>query len=163
MKQRVSIYKSKLDWWLAALIYGITIVSFLPAVIGAPEGWPFALLLLTLGFEAWTIHGYRYEIDFSGKMTVVSMFIFRSTYNIADITHICHRRTWLSAPAASLDRIVLSIGRKKVIISPDDKYDFITDLRIVTPKIEVEQEDWIPADWLSEKDYFGESEEQKQE
>lgn len=80
-----------------------------------------------------------YTID-DEKLTlrVKSGFLVDSKYDINKITKIRNTRTWLSSPALSMDRIEISVGRyNKVVISPQNKAQFISHLTSLNPNITI--------------------------
>lgn len=141
----MTIYRSKIDYWLwitimAIVLFCVTIPLFtdrnlnwyilltliIPAIIPT-------LLILSL------LTNTNYTID-ENKQTlkVKSGFLFNSKYDISKITKIKETRTWLSAPALSRDRIEITIGRyNKVVISPENKELFINHLSRLNPNIKV--------------------------
>lgn len=60
---------------------------------------------------------------------------------IADIVSVRKTRTLFSAPALSLDRIVVtSVKGYRLVISPKDRVDFIQALTSVNPDIKVDED-----------------------
>lgn len=89
-----------------------------------------ALMLDMLFHTDYTIRGDKLEIRCG--------ILFRMTLPVSRITEISHKSTMLSAPALSAKRIGIRYGRKNwVYISPQNREDFISDLRSINPEIAI--------------------------
>lgn len=135
----MKIYRSKIDCWLAVMISGITILPALPLVISGEDIWVVVLLAFIAALELAVVTGFRYVIDGS-KLIVKALYVINSgTYDIGNIVEITPTRTILSSPAASLDRIAISLSnsRTPLVISPVDKDAFILALTAINPDIRV--------------------------
>lgn len=135
----MKIYRSKIDCWLAVMISGITILPALPLVISGEDIWVVVLLAFISALELAVVTGFRYVIDGS-KLIVKALYVINSgTYDIGNIVEITPTRTILSSPAASLDRIAISLSnsRTPLVISPVDKEAFISTLTAINPDIRV--------------------------
>lgn len=112
----------------------------LPLLIGsvtASELWFIAIYCpLAIAFEAYIYTSTHYTI--SGDTLTVKSILLCEKININDITKISHTRTWLSAPALSLNRIELRYNRgHTIVISPRNESSFISQLRTINPSIEI--------------------------
>ncbi|WP_289755282.1 PH domain-containing protein [Muribaculum intestinale] len=135
----MKIYRSKIDCWLAVLIPALTILPALPIVISGEDIWVVVLLAFISALELAVVTGFRYVIDGS-KFMVKALYVINSgTYDIGNIVEITPTRTILSSPAASLDRIAISLSnsRTPLVISPVDKEAFISTLTAINPDIRV--------------------------
>ena len=135
----MKIYRSKNDCWLAVLIPALTILPALPIVISGEDIWVVVLLAFISALELAVVTGFRYVIDGS-KLIVKALYVINSgTYDIGNIVEITPTRTILSSPAASLDRIAISLSnsRTPLVISPVDKDAFILALTAINPDIRV--------------------------
>ena len=135
----MKIYRSKIDCWLAVLIPALTILPALPLVISGEDIWVVVLLVFIAALEIAVVTGFRYVIDGS-KLIVKTLYVINSgTYDIGNIVEITPTRTILSSPAASLDRIAISLSnsRTPLVISPVDKEAFISTLTAINPDIRV--------------------------
>jgi membrane-bound ClpP family serine protease len=66
-------------------------------------------------------------------------FLYRKKIDIRDITRVRNSRNPLSAPATSIDRLVIRYGKFGFeLISPKDKSGFIQLLKSINPGIETE-------------------------
>lgn len=138
----MTTYRSKIDHWLWVLIVAIFIASYTPAFFTPDTPW--LPIILTLIFPAFLIINIYtntyYTIDEEKQiLRVKSGFIVDYKYDINKITHIRNTGTWLSGPALSLDRIEITLDkRRKVVISPLYKPQFIKHLTSLNPNITVE-------------------------
>ena len=135
----MKIYRSKIDCWLAVLIPALTILPALPLVISGEDIWVVVLLVFIAALELAVVTGFRYVIDGS-KLIVKALYVINSgTYDIGNIVEITPTRTILSSPAASLDRIAISLSNSRIplVISPVDKEAFISTLTAINPDIRV--------------------------
>lgn len=139
----MTIYRSKIDLRLLLFIIVSLLCSLLIPIITDPHMSTTILLLLILSITAPSliiVNIYTktyYTVDNENlALRVKSGFLVDSKYDINKITKIRNTRTWLSAPALSMDRIEITIGRyNKVVISPKDKVQFISHLTSLNPRI----------------------------
>lgn len=122
MKQ---VYRSKIDIWLLILIlaaWGIPlfIVWYEFSVV------KFSVVLFMLVFTLALLFSIKYTIE--GKTLRVDYSFYSECINIDEITEIVNTHTFLSAPAASLDRIEITYGKNCVVLSPKDKQKFVKQL-----------------------------------
>lgn len=127
----MKIYKSKVDWWLIAVIiiaFGYPIVDGILSkeyVLSAV----FIALLVLFYFLAKSI---QYKID--GE----NLIIWRTKIPIQSIHKVYRTRMPLSSPALSLDRIGIVYNKyDEIFISPKEREEFIRELLKVNPTIEV--------------------------
>ena len=128
-----SVYKSKVDWWLAILILSAAAVSVWACAVAMAAGsaaaaW-FVLPIAGIGagLPLWILLGTRYTID--AAHIHVSSGPFKWRIPIADITCIMQTSNALSSPALSLDRLRIDYGRgASLMISPRDKAQFIREV-----------------------------------
>ncbi len=135
-------YKSKINVTLLIFVtLCLVVLPVLPLLIGsatASEMWFIAIYCpLAIAFEAYLYTSTYYTIG-SDTLTVKSILLCEKI-NINDITKISHTRTWLSAPALSLNRIELRYNRgHAIVISPRNESCFISQLRTINPSIEIQ-------------------------
>ena len=138
------IFKSKVDRWLKALVFGIPIVVLaVPVTMAARNGKPqpiipaLLVVIIIIAFNSWLFRTTDYRIE-NGTLHIRSAFI-HWTVEIREIVSIVPTRNPLSSPALSLDRLQISYrknGRARVIlVSPEDKRGFIDALRAVNGAI----------------------------
>lgn len=126
----MKVYKSKIDWWLILiflLVFGYPIVEgiiekeYVLSIV-------FGLLLLVFFILAKTL---RY------KMNEQYLIIWWKKIDIATIRKVYYTRNPLSSPAFSLDRIAIVYNKyDEILISPEDREAFISDLLKFNPNIE---------------------------
>lgn len=139
------IYRSKTDHWLWIVITIIYIGCFIPVIIDSNQSLKLYLLLIAsniipifLIINIYTNTYYTIDDD-KLSLRVKSGILLNNNYSINKITKIRNTRTWLSSPALSLDRIELTVGKyNKVVISPQNKTQFINHLKELNPDIIVE-------------------------
>lgn len=134
----MTIYKSKIDLWL-----WIPVLLGMMLCIWSALFVEFDWIIFLSGFlpiifcvDLIFCRTY-YSIDAqTRKLRVKCGFITDFTINIDKITSIRDTRSWLSAPAASLDRIEVKYGKcQSVVISPKEKQKFIAELLNLNPGI----------------------------
>lgn len=136
------VFTSKIDFWLAFLILGSSLLLIL-----LPVGeWkyndisirrlvfislltvPTALLLLVLFFNI------KYTL--TDDALLVKNGFFTQSIPLEDITHIHPTNSMSSAPALSLDRIEIEYKGGSIVISPKDKSEFYHVLQQRIPSLE---------------------------
>ena len=135
------VYKSKVDAWLVIVVVAAVAVVLLPLF----SGFSWAYLLAASGVLVCLVPVFallfsiRYIVE-GDKLTVSCGILGSSAYDIMSVRSIRSTRTFLSSPAASLDRIELRFSVRRMqplIISPEDKTGFIARLKSINPAIEV--------------------------
>ena len=124
-------YKSKVDWWLMVIIFG---VLFFPIIQGVIEKEYivsiFSLLIVVLILLLF--RSIKYKIDGN------NLIIWKNKIDINSIKKIYKTKNPLSSPALSIDRIAIVYNKyDEVLISPKEKMDFINQLLEINPNIEV--------------------------
>ena len=127
------VYRSKLDWWLGAILGFTILMSFGYAIGmilgGGTEMWWAALITLAAGgiFPLWILLSTRYTLD--DQILTVQSGPFRWRVPIAEITDIRPTSNPLSSPALSLDRLRIEYsGRRAIMISPKEKEHFLAEI-----------------------------------
>lgn len=130
------VFRSKIDWWLMILLLAVVLSITLPLF------WKFDWVNLIIDIPVILLfydllRNTKYVIE--GKhLTVKGGFLVCSTCDIRSIRSIFPTRTFLSAPALSMDRMKIELkGGDVVVISPLRKKEFIEELLKVNPEIEV--------------------------
>lgn len=131
----IRAFSVKKDLWLGFFIWGIVAASFAIALFPFDPSSLFMPVVISILF-AFMWFGTRYKI--AGDHIVVKAGPFKYTpIPVQKITSIKNTRTWLAAPALSLDRILISYGRyDEIIISPRHKKEFIAALQQINPGIQ---------------------------
>jgi hypothetical protein len=136
-------FVSKRDAWLVALLWGASFVDFAVAawLLLVFEGVPVfvAPLLLAAGvFQLQTLHSTHYTFE-SAELVIRASF-FRWRVPLAAIDSVEPTRNPLSSPACSLDRLLIRYGKRRIMISPEDKAGFLRALAARAPQLELSGE-----------------------
>lgn len=127
------VFPSKVDWWVAVILYLAAATSLMAAIQltleGTLAGWGFALLtsLLGVALPIWVLRSTRYELAndelkvWSGPM--------RWTIPLCDIDSVTPTHNPLSSPALSIDRLRIDHRSGRLMISPRDKQGFLNELK----------------------------------
>jgi hypothetical protein len=127
------VYRSKLDTWLAAVLFLAVIIAIGAGVAqyvasGFEIWWSLLPSVIVAGFIIWIMVSTQYTID--GHLLIVQSGPFKWRVPIVEITEISPTSNPLSSPALSLDRLRIEYRNgKSIMVSPEDKNEFISDLR----------------------------------
>ncbi len=128
-----TVYRSKTDLWLIALLVIAMIASLFGALVmssmGTPETWAVAVFIaiVGVGLPLWLLLSTRYVLA-QGQLRVLSG-PFKWCIPVAKITTITPTSSPLSSPALSLDRLRIDYGvGNSVMISPRNKEQFVKDI-----------------------------------
>ena len=131
-------FPSKRDRWLGLLIWGLVLLSAVPALLKPGKG-PLIIMIAVILFIGWIWFGTGYAI--SDDELRIGCGPFRQRIPLQEIKEIKRTRSPLSAPACSLDRMEIRYGKsKRVMISPADKEDFIKTIIEESPSIQLDEE-----------------------
>lgn len=135
-------FRSRVDWWLAALIFGA--LGHTAWRVGT-AAWrrPTPDLVVAAGVTAlvlalaiWIFAGTAYDVE--AETLVVRSGPFRARLPIASIRRISRSSTLLAGPALSLRRLEVDHGKyDTAIVSPHDQAGFIAALVERNPTIEI--------------------------
>ena len=136
------IYKSEIDYKIYNFVMLITLLSISPVFFVARFSVTLYIVLGLVVGSLWlthtVFHGIRYAINPENRTLSVKIGFFKhGTYDIMEIKSIKKTNTWLSSPAASMDRIAIKIKFSPLVISPQNRMEFINDLLSLNPEIEV--------------------------
>lgn len=142
------IHNSKVDNWLMMLVVVAALFVLLASSLLAIQGWGLLALMLVLlaaVLPMWILMATRYHII--GDQLRVRAGPFRWQIDLADIAQVvpCHNAAL--APALSMERLRIdyrATGRQEsgqrrsfsLLVSPEDRYQFIFDLGVVDPETE---------------------------
>ena len=131
----MKVFKSKIDWvFFLPLLYpmflcvsGFFTGHYLQSVITL-------IILVLIGLMI-----QKTEYSISGDMlTVTSGFLVNKKIDVKSIRKIEHSKSILSAPALSLDRLLLIYNKyDDILLSPKEKEEFLKELLAINPDIEV--------------------------
>ena len=138
------IYKSEIDYKIYNAVMLITLLSISPIFFVGEFSPVLIIVLVIVAASLWltytVFHGIRYIINVEKQtLTVKIGFFTHGTYSIPEIKSVKKSNTWLSSPAASMDRIALKISFTPLVISPENRGQFINDLLSINPNIEIEE------------------------
>lgn len=129
------VYPSKVNVTLLMLTQTVAVLSFLPGLLEGSAVAAFFLLIL-MSWLCAVFLGFRYEIE-GNRLRVVSMFFLHQDYDIRSFRSIRRTRSMLSAPAASLNRLEITMQKGTLVISPRRAEDFVQDLLAVHPELQI--------------------------
>ena len=128
-----TVYRSKTDLWLVALLAIAMIASLSGALVmlstGTPTAWVVAafITIVGVGLPLWLLLSTRYVLG-QGQLRVLSG-PFKWCIPVAKIKTITPTSSPLSSPALSLDRLRIDYGvGNSVMISPRNKEQFVKDI-----------------------------------
>lgn len=128
-------HQSKIDkiYWVILLffvvmaVYGIIIQEWLMAIISTISSAYFCLIFFTM----------RYVID-DEYLLIRTKFFPSQKVALQDIRKIEESNSILAAPAFSFDRLEILYNKyDSILVSPENKEQFIADLLNVNPEIEI--------------------------
>lgn len=143
MKNNATIYYSAWDW-MTVLIIMATVLVCLFSIISINVVLAITITVFLVLIEVAAFLGTYYEINDDELIVHSSFKVIK--YPIAKIKKIKPTNSWLAAPAASLSkRIAITFTDKTIlrnstplIISPVRQSEFIQQLSLINPNIEVE-------------------------
>jgi len=131
------VFKSKVDLWLAVIVWGCALASFTPAL--HPDGRLAGLIIgtITSAIIAFLWFNTKYVID--GETLVIKGIIRDTNIPIESIRTVSPTRNPISAPALSIDRIEIIYGPNgnMAIISPKERKKFYAMLTAVNENIAI--------------------------
>jgi hypothetical protein len=131
-------FRSKRDWWLGLLIWGLMLLAAIPALLKPGKG-QLTIMIAVILFIGWIWFGTRYEI--LEDELKIRCGPFTQRISLQEIKEIKRTRSPLSSPACSLDRMEIKYGKsRRVMISPADKENFIKTIIEKSPSIQLDEE-----------------------
>lgn len=132
----MAVYRSKVDAWLVAVCVVVVAVCAVPMLADRVSWVALVVNLVVLAAVLLPLFSIKYVID-DDKLTVSCLWVFTDSFVISEIESLRTTHTFLSAPAASIDRIEVKCGRRSVIVSPLRREEFIDHLCRINPDIVV--------------------------
>lgn len=130
-----TLYRSKTDLWLIALLAIAMIASVFGALVmlstGTPTAWVVAafIIIVGVGLPLWLLLSTRYVLSHNQLRVISGPFSWYVP--IARITAITATSSPASSPALSLDRLRIDYGvGKSIIISTRNKEQFVKDIEV---------------------------------
>jgi len=121
----MTVFKSKIDFWLIGLL-GASLI--LPLIIAVMAGVSLLIMLVALApaiaIIVWLLAVIRYTV--SEGILKVHAGLYTVNIAVDSIKSVKNSRSFISSPALSLDRMEIKYGNNKtVLISPRDKAGFL--------------------------------------
>jgi membrane protein YdbS with pleckstrin-like domain len=118
-------YKSKVDWWIAAILValpcGLLFVSIWLILSGETMGGLINLSALGVVLLVYTFGLFPLRYELTSDVLVIRSGWGKRRVPYAEIRNVQPSRSLLSSPALSLDRLRIDYGRTfPIYISPDD-------------------------------------------
>lgn len=126
-------FRSKIDWWFAAIISVVIAVSAVTVVAvshGRSNGGLLtaaAVFAIGIALPAWLLFSTAYTVE--AEALIVRSGPIRHRIPLDRISDIRPSSNPVSSPALSLDRLEIRHGEKRTLISPKDKQGFIKTIR----------------------------------
>lgn len=145
-KMSTTFYKSKIDWWITAIVVFTVAMCFIGPLIDG-EGLIVAIIMGAFLFllEICMFASVSYQIC-GNRLGVRNIFYRWEWFPIEKISEVKNSSGILSAPALSTKRIAIKFSDRSILkssmpleISPKDRDGFIAHLKEINPDIEVRQ------------------------
>lgn len=139
MTDRPTVYESAIDLWIAVMLMLTPVLAAGVGIYFLVQGQPDdAMILFLSGAAAMAVTALftlpcRYTI--TDDMLSVRCGIIWFQVPFADIETIEPSGTWLSGAALSMRRVLITTKKRKVIISPRDRDEFIADLQAAVDQL----------------------------
>lgn len=131
------VYQSKLGIEVllpVLLVFGI--VFFL--MLNEQPNWIGIVILLPTFLFVLHMLATTYYIVEGHHLTIKCGLLFNKTIDIHSISKVRETNNPASSPATSLDRLEICFGKyDSIMISPKQKEDFLRDILVLNPQIEV--------------------------
>jgi len=134
------VFPSKRDWWISVLLWGsvfVSVVSMAAALrtqgVTRDSLIPLPILVFAWSLVMWVLYGTHYTL--TGDLLLIRSGPMRYKVPLAEVTAVRSTRNPLSSPALSLDRLEITYGRRRIMISPEDKGRFLKELEARCPRL----------------------------
>jgi membrane protein YdbS with pleckstrin-like domain len=132
-KKRPTVYESAVDFWIAAMLLMTPVLAAGIGIYLILQGRPDDAVILflcgaaTLVVPALFTLPCRYTILADTLSVRCGIVCYQVPFT--EIETIEPSRTWLSGPALSMRRVMIKTKKRRVIVSPREREEFIADLR----------------------------------
>lgn len=135
------VFRSKIDVWLALIVAGGLGMMWWATLGRIQAGRPIDALdtvlpLVVTAFTVWIFRATYYVI--TADSLIVRSGPIRRTVPLQSVERLRATHNPLSSPALSIDRIEVTYGSRRVLISPRDKAAFVRAVRQRVPGVVVE-------------------------
>nr|WP_299487394.1 PH domain-containing protein [uncultured Allomuricauda sp.] len=129
-------YPSKISYGLLLFVLAVIVGTTIP-IISHGNWIGIGINLMTLLFVLYVFFSVYYVIEGNNLVIRVGI-LFKWKIEISTIKIIAESNSWISSPAASLDRLnIICKKHGSILVSPKDKEGFIRELTRINPDIEV--------------------------
>lgn len=136
-------YPSKVDGWIAIVL------ALVPAGLLLEAFFFRSILVAAIAASVLILYGLVViptNYDLGPDVLTVRSGIIHTSIPYREIRQVRPSRSWLSAPALSLDRIEITYnGYRKVLISPRDRTAFLQDLSAHVPGLNISSQERTPT------------------
>jgi hypothetical protein len=133
------IFKSKVDLRVLIPVVIVLLGSGIFFLVNKITIGAIAVVLLA-AFLIYVYMDTLYELTGDNKLKIKSGFFFHEEIYIKSIKKVKPTRGHTVSPALSFDRLEIRYNRYgRVVVSPDNKSEFIRELKEVNPRILVEE------------------------
>lgn len=147
------VFRSRIDWWLAAIL----IIAAIVPVVSAWMNGTFVLWNVIFSLFILSLFRTVYVVD-GNKLRVWVGVIPFAKKEIEQIKSVHRTSTLLSSPALSIDRLAITLANgNTLVISPKDREGFVAALLSVNPQIVTDE----TADVLSTEEHLNEAAEEQ--
>lgn len=132
-ESRRTRFPSKRDSWLSVLLWvgavasiagGLSQLALAASIL--VRMLVLAMLLGTASLMLWVLYGTHYT--FAEDELDIRSGPFRFRVPLAQVVSAEPSRNPLSSPACSLDRLLIRYGRRRILVSPEDRREFLETL-----------------------------------
>ena len=134
-------FKSKVD--LLVLLPVLLLIISAEAYLLSNKIFTGAIAVGVLAaFVVYTCIDTLYVVTRDDKLKIKSGFLYNREIYIRSIKKVKETRDHAPSPALSFDRLEISYNRYgRVVVSPNNKSEFIRELKEVNPRIRIEERD----------------------
>ena len=131
------IFKSKVDWWYHCVVLLLAAVSVQQIISGASV-WMIILSLFVVYMAIHALLNTWYKLTADGFLIVHCSFFPEKRIAISEISAVEVTVMPVSSYALSLDRLIIyKNGMQWMLISPENKQEFVKLLRRHNPEIRI--------------------------
>lgn len=125
------IYRSKIDWWFAAILIAVPLV---PACLAVYLREPALSVIPVVVLLLYGAVGFPMSYETASEKLIVRHGLCATRIPYSEIHTVYPIRNALSSPALSLDRVEIKYGQAgSVLISPAKRLDFLKEMRTRVP------------------------------
>lgn len=128
-------FRSKVDWWLAALLIAPVVLIGALLLAGVSTPWVLVPILAPQALVIWILA--RTFCTVTDDTLLVRSGPFHWTIPLVSIRSLTATRNPLSSPALSLDRIAVDHTGGRLLVSPRNKAGFVRAIVEIVPGVKV--------------------------